>query len=87
MIRYGFKPSGCFVVIDDDGGYWWAHAYANSPHAEAAKRDPEGTARVMAASKEGDLRVLAAQSKRFRAENRERYAALALYASNHLAEG
>jgi hypothetical protein len=80
-IRYGFKPNGGFVVVDDDGSYWWAVAYATSPYAVAAKWDPIGTARRMAAFKESDVWSVGAPSKRFWEQNRERYAVLCKFAT------
>ena len=74
-IRYGFKPTGAFVVIDDSSD-WWAAAYPTSDYELRARKDPAGTARLMAAEIEGDKRILAAQSRRFRQEQREQYAVL-----------
>jgi hypothetical protein len=82
-IRYGFKPTGAFVVIDDASD-WWAVAYSTSDYELRARKDPAGTARLMAAEIESDKRVLAAQSRRFREGQRERHAVLSRFATASL---
>jgi hypothetical protein len=82
-IRYGFKPTGAFVVIDDASD-WWAVAYPTSDNELRARKDPAGTARLMAADIESGKRILAAQSRRFRQEQRERHAVLSRFATDVL---
>jgi hypothetical protein len=82
-IRYGFKPTGAFVVIDDALD-WWSVAYPTSDYELRARKDPTGTARLMAGEIESDNRILAAQSRRFRAEQKERHAVLSRFATEIL---
>jgi hypothetical protein len=58
--------------------------YPTSDYELRARKDPAGTARLMAGEIESDKRILAAQSRRFRAEQKERHAVLSRFVTEIL---
>jgi hypothetical protein len=55
-LSWFFDKTGGFVV-EDPARRWASYAYKSSPHATAAKKKPEATAKAMAKSMESDLRL------------------------------